>query len=57
MKKLSTNEMVMIAVALGGAFFGRIGDLLGRSRTLVLTILTYACFTGLSFFAETCGSS
>ena len=39
--------------ALGGAFFGRLGDILGRSRALSLTILTYACFTGLSFFAQT----
>jgi predicted MFS family arabinose efflux permease len=39
--------------ALGGAFFGRIGDLLGRSRTLSLTILTYALFTGLSCLAQT----
>lgn len=39
--------------AMGGAVFGRIGDLLGRSRTLSLTILTYAAFTGLSFFAQT----
>jgi MFS family permease len=38
--------------ALGGGFFGRIGDRLGRSRALVLTILTYAIFTGLSFFAQ-----
>lgn len=37
--------------AFGGAFFGRVGDLLGRSRALSLTILTYALFTGLSFFA------
>lgn len=37
--------------ALGGAFFGRIGDLLGRSRALSLTILTYAAFTGLSAIA------
>jgi len=37
--------------ALGGAFFGRLGDVLGRSRALSLTILTYAAFTGLSFFA------
>ena len=37
--------------ALGGAFFGRIGDLLGRSRTLALTVLTYALFTGLSCLA------
>jgi predicted MFS family arabinose efflux permease len=38
--------------AMGGAVFGRIGDVLGRSRTLSLTILTYACFTGLSFVAH-----
>jgi MFS family permease len=39
--------------ALGGGFFGRVGDRLGRSRALTLTILTYASFTGLSFFAQT----
>src|SRR5258706_15827751 len=38
--------------AIGGAVFGRIGDVLGRSRTLSLTILTYASFTGLAFFAH-----
>lgn len=31
--------------------FGRIGDRLGRARTLTLTVLTYAIFTGASFFA------
>jgi predicted MFS family arabinose efflux permease len=39
--------------ALGGALFGRVGDLLGRARTLSLTIFVYACFTGLSFVAQT----
>lgn len=43
----------LLGWALGGACFGLIGDRLGRSRTLVLTILTYALFTGLSFFAQT----
>jgi MFS family permease len=43
----------LVGWALGGAFFGRVGDLLGRSRALGLTILTYASFTGLSFFAQT----
>jgi MFS family permease len=43
----------LIGWALGGGFFGRVGDLLGRSRTLSLTILTYALFTGLSSFAQT----
>jgi MFS family permease len=43
----------LIGWALGGAFFGRLGDRLGRSHALSLTILTYAAFTGLSFFAQT----
>ena len=43
----------LIGWALGGAFFGRLGDLIGRSRSLSLTVLTYAAFTGLSFFAQT----
>jgi len=40
----------LVGWALGGGFFGRLGDVLGRSRTLVLTILFYAGFTGLSAF-------
>ena len=43
----------LVGWALGGGFFGRIGDKLGRSRALSLTILTYAIFTGLSCFAQT----
>lgn len=42
----------LVGWALGGAFFGRVGDLMGRSKALMLTILTYALFTGLSFFAQ-----
>ncbi len=41
----------LVGWALGGGFFGRIGDRVGRSRALVLTILAYAAFTGLSYFA------
>jgi MFS family permease len=43
----------LIGWALGGGFFGRIGDRLGRSRALSLTILTYALFTGLCSLAQT----
>jgi MFS family permease len=43
----------LIGWALGGSFFGRISDRVGRSRGLMLTILVYACFTGLSYFAHT----
>lgn len=38
--------------AMGGGLFGRVGDRLGRSRALALTILTYALFTGMSYFAH-----
>src|SRR3954469_12119130 len=37
----------LLGWAMGGGFFGRVGDKLGRSRALSLTILTYAAFTGL----------
>lgn len=43
----------LVGWALGGGFFGVIGDRIGRSRALSLTIITYAAFTGLSFFAQT----
>src|SRR2546430_1853677 len=42
----------LLGWALGGGFFGRLGDRLGRARALSLTVLTYALFTGLSFFAQ-----
>jgi MFS family permease len=43
----------LIGWALGGAFFGRLGDKIGRSRALALTVLTYALCTGLCAFAQT----
>lgn len=43
----------LVGWAIGGAFFGRLGDLLGRSRALALTVLTYALCTGLCAFAQT----
>lgn len=39
--------------ALGGVGFGMAADYLGRARTLVITILIYAVFTGLAGFAHT----
>lgn len=42
----------LVGWAVGGGFFGRIGDRIGRSRALCLTVLTYALFTGLSCFAQ-----
>jgi MFS family permease len=43
----------LVGWALGGGLFGRLGDRLGRAQALMLTILTYALFTGLSFIAQT----
>jgi len=43
----------LVGWALGGAFFGRLGDLLGRSRALALTVLTYALCTGLCAVSQT----
>ena len=43
----------LVGWALGGAFFGRIGDKIGRSRALALTVLTYALCTGLCGLAQT----
>lgn len=45
------QAVFLVGWALGGAVFGRLGDRIGRSRTLTLTVLTYALFTGLSAFA------
>jgi len=42
----------LLGWAIGGAAFGALGDVLGRSRTLALTVLTYALFTGLSCLAQ-----
>jgi MFS family permease len=43
----------LVGWALGGTFFGRLGDKLGRSRALALTVLTYAICTGLCAFSQT----
>lgn len=39
--------------ATGGFLFGIIGDRLGRTRTMAITVLMYAGFTGLSGLAQT----
>ncbi len=43
----------LVGWALGGVLFGILADYIGRARTLVITILIYALFTGLAGFAET----
>jgi MFS family permease len=44
---LSTS-IFLIGWATGGILFGVLGDLIGRAKTMLLTILAYSLFTGLS---------
>ena len=41
-------SIFLVGWALGGIVFGVVADYLGRKRTLMLTILIYALFTGLA---------
>src|SRR5438552_15279821 len=41
----------MIGWATGGIIFGVLGDRIGRAKTMLLTILVYSAFTGLSSLA------
>ena len=41
----------MIGWASGGVFFGILGDRIGRVKTMLLTILCYSVFTGISVFS------
>jgi MFS family permease len=43
-----TTTIFMLGWAMGGIFFGILGDKIGRAKTMMLTILAYSAFTGLS---------
>ncbi|HEX8915892.1 MAG TPA: MFS transporter, partial [Humisphaera sp.] len=43
----------LIGWGIGGMIFGSLGDKFGRSKMLMLTILIYSLFTGVSFFSRT----
>jgi len=47
------TSLFIVGWATGGLIFGTLGDRWGRARTMALTILIYALFTGLSGFART----
>ena len=46
------TSIFMIGWAIGGVFFGILGDRLGRAKTMTITILAYTIFTGLSVFSH-----
>src|SRR5438445_4997313 len=43
----------LVGAATGGVLFGWLGDRLGRVRAMMLSILTYAIFSGLCCLART----
>jgi MFS family permease len=47
----TATSVFIIGWAVGGLFFGILGDKFGRARTMLLTILCYSVFTGLSAFS------
>lgn len=49
----TATTIFVLGWAIGGLFFGWIGDTLGRAKTMALTILTYSLFTGLNGLATT----
>src|SRR5262245_16217922 len=42
------TSIFLVGWGTGGLIFGILGDLIGRARSMVLTILLYSMFTGLS---------
>src|SRR3954471_12268330 len=42
----------LIGWGVGGMIFGALGDKFGRARMLMVTILIYSIFTGLSYFSH-----
>ena len=43
----------LFGAAAGGWFFGRLGDRIGRTRALALSIIWFSALTGMSFLAQT----
>lgn len=49
----SLQMIFLLGWAIGGLFFGVLADRWGRTRTLILTILLYCAFTGLTALCRT----
>src|SRR4030095_8794490 len=46
------TALFLVGAAVGGFAFGWLGDRIGRVRAMILSILAYSLFTGLSYFAQ-----
>lgn len=47
-----TLALFLLGCSLGGFMFGRLGDKIGRVKTMIITVLIYATFTGLSALTQ-----
>lgn len=47
------TSVFLVGWATGGLFFGVLGDRIGRAKTMMITILLYSLFTGLSSLSTT----
>src|SRR5262245_32635116 len=45
---------LMLGAAVGGSLLGNLGDRVGRTRAMGISILFYSCFGGLGAFVTTC---
>lgn len=45
-------SIFLIGWAIGGVVFGMVADFFGRTKTLIMTILIYAVFTGMAALAQ-----
>jgi MFS family permease len=46
------TSIFLIGWGTGGLIFGFVGDMIGRARTMLITILLYSLFTGLSALSQ-----
>ena len=46
------TSIFLVGWASGGLFFGVLGDRIGRAKTMLITILMYSAFTGLSALSQ-----
>ncbi len=45
--------LFLLGASVGGFVFGRLGDKIGRVKTMIITVLLYSVFTGLSALSQT----